>query len=150
MTIGAQILAAALVKWNTARPSNVPELKPDFGLEVAPPAIGAATLSWATEAVDRKNSTAPVVRRVRALKLEIRAVGDAATPPYLAMDPVLEWATQVFGGARFAVPGMHHVEEAQWKYEMVQGDKRYGKATALFAAEYHTLVANAAAASSGA
>lgn len=146
MTIGALIQAAAITAWNTGRPPNVPEAKPDFGIEVAPPPAGAVTISWVNEGVERKNSTAPVVRRVRALKLEIRAAGDATTPPYLAMDPSLEWATTVFGGSKLGVEGVHHCAEAQWKYEVVQGDRRYGKSTALIAVTYQTLVNNSAAA----
>src|SRR6185295_10686825 len=131
MTKGTQIVDAMLTKLNG--PGAPVTAERDRGLELPPGAAGSIVIRRFKELGERFGPQGPLLKRILIVAAECRASGSAAESADEALDPLLEWVTATLGGERLG--GLaHEVVEAEIKFEQVQGDVRYAKATVYLTA----------------
>lgn len=88
---------------------------------------------------DGQKYRSPLVKRSVQLALQCRAQGNPpATPPDLALDPIIVWATQrMFADETFGTLAIA-VEEGRAEWKSREGDIPVAAATIRFSIEYRT------------
>ena len=140
MTIGNQIVAAMITKLNS--PAGPVVAERDRGLELPPGTAGSIVLRRFREVAERLGPQSAILKRTLIVAAECRASGNGTTSADENLDPLLTHVTARLGGERLGGLVFEAVE-AETKFEQVQGDTRYAKATVYLAARYKTLVNDA-------
>ncbi len=80
----------------------------------------------------------PLVERKLEIMAECRALGDNTTPPDMALDPIIVWAsTQIFKDETFAGLALG-VEEGRTLWQSKEGDQPVAAAMIAFTIRYRT------------
>jgi hypothetical protein len=140
VTVRAQILEQMLSDVNSGSPS--PLCIKDRGLEVAPGPDGAMTMRPGDDVGERVGPQSAVMSRTLLVLFECRAQADDTATATERLEPMLERIVARLGGSRLG--GLvRETLDVRIKFEQVQGDVRYAKATVFVTAKYQTLVNDA-------
>lgn len=143
MTLRLQIANALLAALNAGSPPATTEKS--RGFEVPPGDTYSMTLRFSHEVIDApvdpkggSHRRSPVRLRAMVYLLEARARATSGATAEENCETLLGWATSKVGGSRLG--GLvWSVEEKQIRWEQVQGDTKYCKATLALAAQYNAL-----------
>lgn len=139
-TLRKAILDAAFAALSAGSPPVAPERW--RGFELPPTTALSMILRPGHEVISGISPRTPIANRTLVLHVECRAAVAAGASLDDALDPLLEWVTAKLGGTTLG--GLvRDALEAEIRWEAVQGETRYAKATVFLTAPYHTLVNDA-------
>lgn len=140
LTIREQIIRAAVVLVNTARPAGVPECRRTVMEPTEAKSLPSMNCFPFREPVNSLVSGrwGPIVTRKMSLRFVVYNQGDETTPADASADAALAWLTQTLAGQNFGgLSNDCNEAELNWQYD--EGLTQVVGVAVDFAIEYQTL-----------